>query len=136
MNNLTQDKGDFVFRIRQALNEGADRLDYKTLLKLEQARKAALARFDAARGGRARVPAAELVAVDSTGGMWNWLHRVGLIVPLFVMVIGFVGIYQWRESQRISDLADIDLAVLLDDGPLEAYADQGFGAFIQQERGE
>jgi hypothetical protein len=124
---------DFIFRIRQALNEGAGRLDYKTVLKLEQARKAALTRFGSRSSG-ARVPAAELAVVDSTGGLWNWFYRAGLIVPLFVMVIGFVGIYQWRESQRISDLADMDLAVLLDDGPLEAYADQGFGAFIQQER--
>jgi hypothetical protein len=124
---------DFIFRVRQALNEGADRLDYKTVLKLEQARKAALARFGTRSGG-ARAPAAELAVVDSTGSLWNWFYRAGLIVPLLVMVIGFVGIYQWRESQRISDLADIDLAVLLDDGPLEAYADQGFGAFIQQER--
>lgn len=124
---------DFIFRIRQALNEGAHRLDYKTVIKLEQARKAALGRLGAGRDG-ARMPAAELGVVDSTGGVWNWLYRVGLVVPLFVMVIGFIGIYQWRESQRISDIADIDLAVLLDDGPLEAYADQGFGAFIQQER--
>jgi hypothetical protein len=131
MNN----EADFAFRIRQALNEGAERLDYKTQLRLEQARKAALARFDARRGAK-RVPATELVLADSAGGTWTWLQRLGLIAPLFVMVIGFAGIYQWREAQRISYLADIDFAVLLDDGPIEAYADQGFGAFIQQERAE
>lgn len=126
---------DFAFQIRQALNEGAERLDYKTRLRLEQARKAALAHFDASRGA-VRSPAAGLVLADSAGGMWHWLQRAGLIAPLFVMVVGFVSIQQWREAQRISYLADIDFAVLLDDGPLEAYADQGFGAFIQQERGE
>ena len=126
---------DFAFRIRQALNEGAERMDYKTQLRLDQARKAALARYDANQGA-ARASATELVLIDSAGGMWSWMQRVGLIAPLLVMVIGFAGIYQWREAQRISYLADIDFAVLLDDGPLEAYADQGFGAFIEQERGE
>lgn len=130
-----KNEADFAFRIRQALNEGAERLDYRTQLRLEQVRKAALAHYDANRGA-VRAPVTELVLADSAGGVWHWMHRAGLIAPLLVMVIGFVGIYQWREAQRISYLADIDFAVLLDDGPLEAYADKGFGAFIQQERGE
>ena len=34
---------EFAYRIRQALNEGAERLDYKTTFRLEQARTKALA---------------------------------------------------------------------------------------------
>ena len=47
------------------------------------------------------------------------------------LVIGFIGIYQWQHDQRISELADIDFAVLLDDAPIGAYADKGFGALLQ-----
>lgn len=121
---------DFAFKIRQALNDGADRLDERTLLKLKQARKAALTRFNATPSAVA-VPVA--VFEDSTGGVWGWMHRVGLAIPLLALVIGFISIYQWREAQRIDYLTDIDFAVLLDDGPLDAYADKGFGRFIQQE---
>jgi hypothetical protein len=46
-------------------------------------------------------------------------------------VIGFIGIYQWQHDQHISQLADIDFAVLLDEGPIDAYADKGFGALLQ-----
>jgi len=34
---------EFAYRIRQALNEGADHLDYRVVLRLEQARRRALA---------------------------------------------------------------------------------------------
>ncbi len=124
---------DFAFKIRQALNEGADQIDYKTQFKLQQARKAALARFDASGAQTVSLAATELVLADSAGGLWSWVHRLGLLVPLAALVIGVAGIHQWRETQRINDQADIDFAVLLDDGPLEAYADKGFGRFIQQE---
>jgi len=36
-------ENEFGYRIRQALNEGAERLDYKTAYRLEQARRKALA---------------------------------------------------------------------------------------------
>ena len=46
-------------------------------------------------------------------------------------MIGFVGIYQWQQEQRINELADIDFAVLLDDAPIGTYADKGFGTLLQ-----
>ena len=126
-------EADFAFRIRQALNDGAERIDYRTQMRLEQARRAALARFDGS--SRVRSTGGDAAALEATG-VWRWVYRAGLVVPLFALVIGFAGIAEWREAQRISYLADLDFAVLRDDGPLEAYADQGFGAFIQQEQSE
>jgi hypothetical protein len=61
----------------------------------------------------------------------GWLPRLGLAAPLFAVIIGFVGIYQYQESRRISEVADMDFAVLLDDVPLETYADKGFGALLK-----
>ena len=125
-------ENEFGYRIRQALNEGADRLDYKTAYRLEQARQKALA---AHRAGTA--PAWRPVLVPAGGpsfddqGPVGWARRLGLAAPLLALVIGFVGIYQWQHEQRINQLADIDFAVLLDETPIEAYADKGFGALLQ-----
>ncbi len=124
---------DFALKIRQALNEGADQLDYKTQFRLQQARKRALAQFADLSPVTINVPATELVLADSSGGRWGWAHRLGFLIPALALIIGFVFIQQWRQTQRINDQADIDFAVLLDEGPLEAYADRGFGRFIQQE---
>ena len=61
----------------------------------------------------------------------GWAQRLGLIAPLLALVIGFVGIYQWQQERRISELADMDFAVLLDDAPIGTYADKGFGTLLQ-----
>jgi Protein of unknown function (DUF3619) len=113
-------ENEFGYRIRQALDEGLDRLDYRTTYRLQQARQAAMARLPAAGG----VPPVEQEPI-------GWLRGLGLAVPLVALIIGFVGIYDYQESRRIAELADMDFAVLMDDVPLETYADKGFGALLQ-----
>ena len=133
-------ENEFGYRIRQALDEGLDRLDYRTTFRLEQARMAALARQPAAQAELGWAPALQTaggppVELESAG----WLRRFGLAAPLLALVIGFVGINQYQESEesrRISELADMDFAVLLDDVPLETYADKGFGALLRGESDE
>jgi len=125
-------ENEFGYRVRQALNEGAERLDYKTTYRLEQARQKVLAglRPESATAWRpVLVPVAGPVLRDE--GRVTWGQRFGLAAPLFALVIGFIGIYQWHHDQRISELADIDFAVLLDDAPIGAYADKGFGTLLQ-----
>lgn len=131
-------EAEFAYRVRQALNEGVERMDYKTTFRLEQARGSALARQRVAPVSvRGWVPALETaVATPSEGlgqGAWGWLRGAGLVAPLVAMVVGFVAIYQWHHDQRIANLADIDFAVLLDEHPIEAYADRGLAVFLQTE---
>lgn len=125
-------ENEFGYRVRQALNEAAEHLDYKTALRLEQARLKAVAAHRAETA-----PAWRPVLVPTGGpsfgdeGRVTWGQRLGLAAPLLALVIGFVGIYQWQHQRQISELADIDFAVLLDDAPIGAYADKGFGALLQ-----
>ena len=125
-------ENEFGYRVRQALNEGAEHLDYKTAYRLEQARQKALS---AHRVGLA--PAFRPILVPAAGPTFEkdepvgWAQRLGLIAPVLAIVIGFIGIYQWQHEQRINQLADIDFAVLLDEAPIDAYADKGFGALLQ-----
>jgi len=127
-------ENDFGYRIRQALNEGLDRLDYTTTYRLEQARQAALARHRPAQQAKSAWSPALATAggpgVDG-GDESGWMTRLGLAAPLIALALGIVGIYQYQESRRISAMADLDFAVLLDEVPLDAYADKGFGALLQ-----
>jgi hypothetical protein len=125
-------ENEFGYRIRQALNESAERLDYKTAYRLEQARRKALAVHRAEA-----VPAYRPMLVPAGGPSLEedthvgWAQRLGLAAPLFALIVGFVGIYQWQQERRISELADMDFAVLLDDAPIGTYADKGFGTLLQ-----
>jgi hypothetical protein len=131
---------EFGYRVRQALNEGTDRLPYRVTARLEQARRTALARRKGASQPR-WVPAPRLApdrlggGFDASGAGWLWLRRFALVVPVVVLAFGFVSIYQWREDQTIAEHANIDLAVLLDDTPIDTYADKGFGVMIRDEQG-
>jgi hypothetical protein len=64
------------------------------------------------------------------------LRGLGLVAPLVAMVIGFIGIYQWQEDRRISEMADLDFAVLIDEVPIGDYADKGFGVLLKGETDE
>ncbi len=129
---------EFGLRVRQALNDGAERLDYRTVLRLEQARTRALGRLRRTGPATVRLPALQLAAAGGSpidgGGPWGWLRGAGLIAPLIALAVGFVAISNWQEEREIKRLAALDFAVLLDDGPLDAYADQGFGVLLQAEQ--
>lgn len=130
---------EFGYQIRQALNEAAAGLDYKTTYRLEQARAAALARqrAPAAAPAPAWNPALQTAeGASDRGSRLGWFGGLGVAAPVFALAVGFIGIYQWQRQQaqeRISDLAAMDFAVLLDETPIGAYADKGFGALLRGE---
>lgn len=130
---------EFAFRVRQALNDGAERLDYRTVLRLEQARSRALARQRHTGPATVRLPALQLAsagapAVGGGRSAWDWWRGAGWVAPLVALAIGFVAISQWQEELEIKRLAALDFAVLLDEGPLDAYADRVFSVLLQDEQ--
>ena len=137
---------NFAFRIRQALNEGTAHIDYKSQLRLQKAREAALARIKSSPRSQTvsiRVPTLQVATAggpDLGGppeerGLWRWLRGAGLVAPLVVLIIGFVGIYQWQQMRSIEALANIDFAVLMDETPVETYADRAFSAVLAGDTG-
>ena len=72
----------------------------------------------------------------SSSGNWSLGSRslwdnVGWIAPLVVLVFGLIGITQWQQDSRINDIAELDVALLTDDVPPDAYADSGFLGFLK-----
>jgi hypothetical protein len=131
---------EFAYRVRQALNEGAEQLDDSTLRRLELARLAALAKrkpdvAPALRPAVALRPAGGGPVEQERSSLWDWMFRVGIAAPAILLVVGFISVYQWRQSERIDELAAIDLALLLDDQPLSTYADRGFTTLLNKEHG-
>ena len=72
----------------------------------------------------------------SSNGAWSsgsrsFWDNVGWIAPLVVLVFGLIGIAQWQQDSRINDIAELDVALLTDDVPPDAYADSGFMGFLK-----
>ena len=82
-----------------------------------------------------KVRVAQHVLASSSG---NWFtgsrafwDNVGWLAPLAVLVFGLIGIAQWQQDSRINDIAELDVALLTDDVPPDAYADSGFLGFLK-----
>jgi hypothetical protein len=131
---------EFAYRIRQGLDEGAERLDYRITYRLEQARSRALARHRAAGASEAsvRVPTLQLATAaravrPAPRGFWAWMYRAALVLPILALVIGYIGIYDWQRAQTIEQIANLDFAVLVDQTPIDTFADSGFGVMLKNQ---
>jgi hypothetical protein len=128
--------------IRTALDASAEALPTDISARLAAARRTALAHKKAEAHVRAPllIPAGMhrggLFEEDDTPlhRVGGWFRRLGLIWTLAALGAGLFGIYHWQQQKRIEELADIDAAMLLDDLPPSAYADQGFHMYLK--RGE
>lgn len=131
---------EFTQRIRKALDESSARVPYRVSHRLEQARAAALARH----AQTAPEPLAEPQELRSTVGagvgsapsfgipLW-W--RIGLaLLPALALTAGLLAISAWHEAETADELIELDAAVLMDEVPLNAYADRGFGVFLKNNR--
>ena len=123
---------NFAYKIRHALNEHADTLPSSTIDRLTSARKTAL--LHKKKDSSPRVFVRGQALTGNTGAFFeqplSWLGRLGVVAPLLFGAVLVVSMYQAAEQQRISDLADIDAAVLADELPLSAYVDHGFSAYL------
>lgn len=122
---------NFAYRVKHALDQNLDNLPISAADRLASARKIALSRK---RPNTLRVRITQLAFAGQFGGYlherMSWLGRVGVMTPLLIGALVFVGLYEFEQEQRIAELADLDVAVLADDLPVSAYVDQGFNAYL------
>lgn len=115
--------------IRKALDESAAGLDASRAQKLRAARERALARQKIATA-----PIAGLAwagdAVSLFGGPTGFSLRV--LVPAGVLVFGLVAIWGWQQNARVAEVEEIDVQLLTDELPPEAYLDKGFEAWLKK----
>ena len=60
----------------------------------------------------------------------NW-SRFSWFAPFIVFALCVFGICEWQQDARINDIAAVDIALLSDDVPPDAYMDSGFLAFLK-----
>lgn len=63
----------------------------------------------------------------------SWWDRIGSVIPLLALVGGLLLINSIQNDDRARELAEVDLALLTDELPVEAFADPGFLQFLKTE---
>jgi hypothetical protein len=128
---LSQTQADQFGRASAALlTQGAQSLPAGIKDRLHAARMKALSVRKAEKVRVQKPVFAGSIGNFSSGsnGLWD---TVGWVAPLVVLVFGLIGIAQWQNDSRITDIAEVDAALLTDDVPPDAYADSGFMAFLK-----
>ena len=128
---------NFSHKIRQALNEGS-RLDGKSdahmahvIERLRAAREQALARRKLEREPALAWARSTAVAViGSFGGFGGFSVR--LLLPTALLVAGLIAIYSGQQEQRAADVEELDVQLLTDALPIDAYLDRGFETWLKK----
>ena len=123
----------FALRIAARLTENAENTSHDVTERLRFARERALQRAEEVH--RAQAPAVQSagggVAVLLGGSRPSWWLKLASIVPLLMLLVGLSVIEELQDRNQISAAAEIDVALLADRLPPDAYQDPGFAEFLK-----
>ncbi|MCX8521566.1 MAG: DUF3619 family protein [Rhodoferax sp.] len=85
-------------------------------------------------------PAKAAAPVSVSGSVWawqfgnhadGWLRRLAALLPLLVLLAGLVSIGLWQNEKRALEVAEVDVELLTDELPPQAFTDPGFAQFLR-----
>ena len=107
------------------LDFGVERLDPVVRERLASARQAALARY------RGKPEPVLGLAWATLGGGGQRAQGARYLVAIAALLVGLTGVVYWHTLAP-SDFADVDVNLLTDDLPINAYLDQGFDSWLKR----
>lgn len=133
---MNMNEHDFACKVRHALNERLEDLPENISAQLANARAKAIKRKKKSKPLFVSIFQQMFAGTSSgTSGHVSWASRFGLSLPILVLVVGMAGIFHHEQQRQIREIADIDVAVLSDELPPSAYADNGFRAYMVDRTG-
>lgn len=121
-----------AYRVAARLSQRADALEGDIAERLRFAREQALERAKAARAAESRpVVAVSAGGTALLGGGGGWWLKLGSVLPLLALAVGLFLIQHLHTQAQIEAAAQIDVELLADDLPPEAYNDAGFVEFLK-----
>jgi hypothetical protein len=120
-------------RLAARLNQASADLPHSIAERVRAGREQALARRKMAVTQVQTVSGFTLALATGPDEGMGWFGRLGSLVALSLLVIGLLGIHEIQDELRARELAEVDLALLLDDLPPAAFADPGFMQFLKSE---
>lgn len=121
----------YGFRVRQALNHGLRDIPPAASRRLEAARHLALSH---------QKQAAPQTAL---AGLGNASFRTGTYTPylkqilaVFALLLGMWISFYWHSVQYVTEIEEVDSALLTDDLPLDAFLDNDFFEWLVDDSSE
>ncbi|OGA22480.1 MAG: hypothetical protein A3I02_03290 [Betaproteobacteria bacterium RIFCSPLOWO2_02_FULL_67_26] len=126
---MNQPEQELARKIIQVLDRGVDHLEPAVRERLAAARASAVARYrdrpetlpGLAWAGQAAARLSEIRFYNAWG-----------LIAVAAMVLALAGIVYWRSNGPASDFAEVDMGLLTDELPLNAYVDKGFDSWLKR----
>ncbi len=118
----------YAFRVRQALNHGLQDIPPAASRRLEAARHLALARQKQAQ------PEMALAGVGTTS--FRVSHNLPYLKQILAVVALLLGMwisFYWHSVQYVTELEEVDSALLTDDLPPDAFLDNDFFEWLKDD---
>ena len=116
-------------KVAQHLEYGVEQIDSGTRERLAVARKDALARYrEQPEPILGLAWAGQAVARVSDPGFYNTRH----LLAVAALVLGLVGVAYWQGMGMGNDVTEIDVGLLTDELPINAYLDKGFDSWLKR----
>jgi hypothetical protein len=126
---VSQQEQELAQKIIERLDDGLNQLEAGTRERLVAARRAALARYR-----EAPAQAVGLAWAGQAAGRFVEHHLLGTRVAAAVMalVIATAGVVYWQNVAPNGDSADLEIGLLTDELPINAYLDKGFDSWLKR----
>jgi uncharacterized protein DUF3619 len=120
---------ELAVKIVRRLNQGADHLDRATRERLLAARTVALSHYK-----DKPEPVWGLAAAGQVVARFTEHRALGMryLIPAAALVLGLIGVVYWQVPGPANDSAEIDVGLLTDDLPINAYLDRGFDSWLKR----
>ncbi|MDP3796104.1 MAG: DUF3619 family protein [Polaromonas sp.] len=134
--NILQDR--FGLKTASYLSSGAADLPYDISERLRAARAQAISQRKIAKaetaGNVVNAGGGAALTWGSSDDGLNWWSRIASVLPLIALVVGLLVINSIQDDNRAQELAEVDVALLTDELPPDAFADPGFVQFLKATR--
>jgi hypothetical protein len=127
---MNQPEHELARKIIEHLDHGAAQLEPGTRERLAAARKVALSRY---REKPETVVGLAWAGQSMARFAEHHLHNTRLLAAAAAIAILLAGFTYWQATGPASnDLAEIDMGLLTDELPLNAYLDKGFDSWLKR----
>ena len=126
---MNQPEQELAKKLVRYLDYGVDHLEPGVRERLAAARRTALSQY---REKPATVP-----GLAWAGQAAHWLtehgfHSARSLIAAAALVLATAGVVYWQSAGPANGLADIDLNLLTDELPINAYLDKGFDSWLKR----
>lgn len=122
----------YAYRVRQALNHGLQDIPPAATRRLEAARHLAL--------NRQKQPVSNLVLAGSGTHTAHWAgHHIPYlrqVLAILALLLGMWISFYWHSVQYVTEIEEVDSALLSDDLPPEAFLDNDFFEWLKDDSPE